>query len=307
VSEEEHKDFSEQDVEQRFEAVGKTMVEQGLYAEAIEAYKELIREYPRSRGAANAYLAIAHCYHALGQEEDELAALEDIIRQFPDHVVAKRAQGAVAALRERRSGDAGAGADVHGALRRLTRQVERIRQGQSRRVWVGAVVYAALILFVVFYARGAVRSHDSAIADLGKRVAALESAVQALSSVPAGPQAARPSPASGSATKPGPAATVIPLAPPTESPSTPQPVAPAAKPPPKPAPTPGTASKPPPAPATKAVAARTYTVREGDSLWSIAKSQLGDGRKVDEIAALNGLTPPFTIKVGMKLKVPARQ
>ena len=317
MNDEEHKDFSEQDVQQRFEAVGKTMVEQGLYAEAVEAYKELLRGYPRSAWAANAYLAIAHCYHALGQEEDELAALEDVIRRFPDHVVAKRAQGTVAALRERRSGEGAAGADVHGALRRLMRQVERMRQGQARRAWASLVLYVVLILFVVFYVRGAVRSRDASFGDLSKRVATLESAVQALSSGAVRPGAATPRPE----------ATVIPLPPPRQPGSVGQPSAT----PPKPAPKSGAqrpaltpertvkptppatrkparpAVKPTPAPSAPEVTARrTYTVKDGDSLWSIAKSQLGDARKANEIARLNGLSSADTIRVGMKLKVPPR-
>jgi tetratricopeptide (TPR) repeat protein len=147
VTEEEHREFSEQEVQQRFDAIGKNLVEAGLYAEAVEAYKQLIRDYPASRWAANAYLGIAHCYHAMGQEEEELAALEDIIAQFPDHVVAKRARGAIAALRERRSGEGPAGSDLHAAVRRLTRQVERMREGERRRTWLGIAVYVALVIF----------------------------------------------------------------------------------------------------------------------------------------------------------------
>lgn len=325
MSDEEHKDFSEQDVEQRFEAIGKTMVEQALYAEAIEAYKELLRDYPDSRWAANAYLAIAQCYHALGQEEDELAALEDIIRQFPEDVAAKRARGTVAALRARRAAEGGAGADVHGALRRLMRQVERMREGQARRASASLVLYVALILFVVFYVRGAVRSQDASVTDLGKRVAALESAVQALSGGRV--RAPAPSPVHPPAGKPGPKATVIPLpAPHPESAKQPAPATP--KPAPKPPvqrpaptpeptvkPTPATtpkpvrpAVKPSPAPAPpKSVATSTYTVKEGDSLWSIAKTQLGDAQKASEIARLNGLGSADTIKVGTRLRLPPKQ
>lgn len=316
MSEEEHKDFSEQEVQQRFEAVGKTMVEPGLYAEAVEAYKELIREFPGSRWAANAYLAIAQCYHAMGQEEDELATLEDILKQFPDHVVAKRARGAVTALRERRYGEGPAGADLHGAVRRLTRQVERMREAQRRRMWVGTISLVVLLAVMWLAVRVSARARLAPVDDLNKRVTALESALQALSG------AAMPAPSPGRPGAAAPAVTVIPVQPHIEAkpepkpaqvkPSAPaevKPAAPAAKPAraqPKPAQVP---AKPAPAaePAAAVAAARTYTVREGDSLWTVARSQLGDARRVDEIARLNGLGAPYKIKVGQKLKLPARR
>lgn len=336
-----HKDYSEQDVQQRFETINKTMVESGLYAEAVEAYKELIRDYPGSRWAANAYLAIAHCYHALGQEEDELDVLEDILRQFPDHVATKRARGAIEALRERRGGEGPAGADLHGALRRLTRQVERMREGERRRAWLGAVVYiVVLVLLALTWSRAHMAGRPPAgeMRDLDRRVTALESAVKALSGGPA--QApARPG-------QQAPTVTVIPVEPPESKPpeTSQKPPSPAkatgkaAPPPPaparargKPAPpasagrTPAKASapakatrpprtpvKPKPTPAPKPPAggappgAKTYTVKEGDSLWVVARSQLGDARRVNEIARLNGLKPPYKVKAGTKLKLPAR-
>lgn len=50
-------------------------------------------------------------------------------------------------------------------------------------------------------------------------------------------------------------------------------------------------------------AARTYTVRKGDSLWAIAAKQLGDGTRYKEIKTLNGLTSD-TIYAGQVLKLP---
>lgn len=320
MTEEEHKEFSEQEVQQRFDAIGKNLVEAGLYAEAVEAYKQLIRDYPASRWAANAYLGIAHCYHAMGQEEEELAALEDIIAQFPDHVVAKRARGAIAALRERRSGEGPAGSDLHAAVRRLTRQVERMREGERRRTWLGIVVYVALIIIVWFAIKSSGRSPSRTAQDLSKRVTALESAVQALSSSPSASPSAAPR---GSA----PAVTVIPVTPPSQPARQPKPP-PEAKAPPKPAspasgkavaPTslpsarasrPGAKASPAtkaPAAATPPTAARSYTVKPGDSLWTVARSALGDARKVDEIARLNGLKPPYKLRAGEKIKLPARK
>lgn len=299
MTHDEQKGFSEQEVQERFESIGRTLVEQGLYAEAIEANKELIRDYPASRWSANAYMAIAHCYHAMGQEEEELEALEDIITQFPDHVVAKRARGAIGALRERRHGEGGTSADLHGAVRRLTRQVERMHQAQHRRAWLGAITYLALggvVLWLALRAPGGVL--PAGLRDLDKRVTALESAVAALSD--GGTSAHSPRPPAA----PAPSVTVTPV--------TPAPVAPAA-PAPQPAPKPSPAVKPSPKPAPAkpsappAAAARTYTVKQGDSLWTIASRELGDGRKAEEIARVNGLQAPYSIRVGDKLKLPAKR
>lgn len=46
-----------------------------------------------------------------------------------------------------------------------------------------------------------------------------------------------------------------------------------------------------------------YTVQSGDSLWAIARDQLGDYHRVDEIKALNGLTSSI-IYPGQRLKLP---
>lgn len=47
----------------------------------------------------------------------------------------------------------------------------------------------------------------------------------------------------------------------------------------------------------------TYKVKKGDSLWSIAKNNLGDGNRWPEIKALNNL-PSNTIYAGTTLKLP---
>lgn len=46
-----------------------------------------------------------------------------------------------------------------------------------------------------------------------------------------------------------------------------------------------------------------YTVIKGDSIWKIAKEQLGNGERYTEIKALNGLTSNI-IYAGQKLKIP---
>jgi len=49
----------------------------------------------------------------------------------------------------------------------------------------------------------------------------------------------------------------------------------------------------------------TYTVKDGDTLWGIAKTQLGSGSRYTEIKTLNGLTSD-AIYTGMKLKLPQK-
>jgi LysM repeat protein len=48
----------------------------------------------------------------------------------------------------------------------------------------------------------------------------------------------------------------------------------------------------------------SYTVKSGDTLTSIAASQLGAASRWTEIAQLNGLHDPYTITVGQKLRMP---
>lgn len=52
--------------------------------------------------------------------------------------------------------------------------------------------------------------------------------------------------------------------------------------------------------------ARTYTVRAGDTLSSIAARELGRASRWPEIGALNGLANPDLIVVGQVLTLPAR-
>lgn len=50
--------------------------------------------------------------------------------------------------------------------------------------------------------------------------------------------------------------------------------------------------------------AATYTVRAGDTLQSIAASQLGDSSRWTEIAALNAIRDPRNLTVGQQLRLP---
>jgi nucleoid-associated protein YgaU len=54
--------------------------------------------------------------------------------------------------------------------------------------------------------------------------------------------------------------------------------------------------------------AKLYTVKDGDSLWEIAASQLGDGNRYKEIIKLNPnvSTDGKNLAVGTKLKIPTR-
>jgi len=47
-----------------------------------------------------------------------------------------------------------------------------------------------------------------------------------------------------------------------------------------------------------------YTVQDGDRLMKIAERTLGDSSRADEIAKLNNLSNPNSLKVGTKLKIP---
>lgn len=57
-------------------------------------------------------------------------------------------------------------------------------------------------------------------------------------------------------------------------------------------------------PVKTASAARTYTVKAGDSWWSIAAAQLGDGARYNELAKLNGKTAASVIHPGDVIKLP---
>jgi hypothetical protein len=49
---------------------------------------------------------------------------------------------------------------------------------------------------------------------------------------------------------------------------------------------------------------RKHLVRKGESLWRIALFEFGDASAWYSIAQANGLKPPYTILVGMKLNLP---
>ena len=53
----------------------------------------------------------------------------------------------------------------------------------------------------------------------------------------------------------------------------------------------------------KAVAPKTYMVKSGDTLWKIARENLGDGKRYTDIMMLNNLDDT-DIRVGQKLNLP---
>jgi nucleoid-associated protein YgaU len=66
-----------------------------------------------------------------------------------------------------------------------------------------------------------------------------------------------------------------------------------------------TETQPPTADTQPSAAEAFYTVVEGDSLWNIAESQLGDGNRYTEILTLNPrIEEDEPLFVGTKLKMP---
>ena len=47
-----------------------------------------------------------------------------------------------------------------------------------------------------------------------------------------------------------------------------------------------------------------YVVKPGDTLWSVSKNALGNGKAVERIAAINGLAPPYNVRPGQRLRLP---
>ena len=51
-------------------------------------------------------------------------------------------------------------------------------------------------------------------------------------------------------------------------------------------------------------AGKEYTIKDGDTLWTIAQSQLGNGADYQKILDANGLKESDTLKPGSKIKIP---
>ena len=47
---------------------------------------------------------------------------------------------------------------------------------------------------------------------------------------------------------------------------------------------------------------KNYTIKSGDTLWTICKKKLGDGAKWKEIAKLNGIDNPYNIQPGQVIR-----
>ncbi len=48
---------------------------------------------------------------------------------------------------------------------------------------------------------------------------------------------------------------------------------------------------------------KTYTVKKGDTLWAIAKKELGDGQKYKDLAKSNNISNPNKIQIGQVIKL----
>ncbi|RLS22608.1 MAG: LysM peptidoglycan-binding domain-containing protein [Planctomycetota bacterium] len=59
------------------------------------------------------------------------------------------------------------------------------------------------------------------------------------------------------------------------------------------------------APATPAAGTTQYTIKSGDTLEGIARTQMGDGQKWQLIAAANPGLDPKALKIGQKITIPA--
>jgi 5'-nucleotidase len=51
-------------------------------------------------------------------------------------------------------------------------------------------------------------------------------------------------------------------------------------------------------------AGNSYTVKKGDTLWQIAASHYGDGKKWREIASANPGLTPSALRVGQTIELP---
>ncbi|MBR3910567.1 MAG: LysM peptidoglycan-binding domain-containing protein [Anaerotignum sp.] len=51
-------------------------------------------------------------------------------------------------------------------------------------------------------------------------------------------------------------------------------------------------------------AGKEYTIKEGDTLWTIAQSQMGNGADYQKILDANGLKESDPLKIGSKIKIP---
>ena len=52
-------------------------------------------------------------------------------------------------------------------------------------------------------------------------------------------------------------------------------------------------------------AGKEYTIKDGDTLWTIAQSQLGNGADYQKILDANGMKESDALKPGNKIKIPA--
>jgi nucleoid-associated protein YgaU len=51
---------------------------------------------------------------------------------------------------------------------------------------------------------------------------------------------------------------------------------------------------------------QTYTIQQGDTLWSIARHLLGDGKRYRQIVQMNPDLPADRLPVGREIRIPPR-
>ena len=56
---------------------------------------------------------------------------------------------------------------------------------------------------------------------------------------------------------------------------------------------------------TSTGAGKEYTIKEGDTMWTIAQSQMGNGADYQKILDANGMKESDPLKPGNKIKIPA--
>lgn len=63
------------------------------WEKAASAFSQFVEKYPTSQNTPIAYVQLAHCYECLGKTEEEIAALDTVIKKFPASRIAGNVWG----------------------------------------------------------------------------------------------------------------------------------------------------------------------------------------------------------------------